>query len=165
MSLCCNYCNYAKQMARHRKSFGQARGVVNPVKIYSHLLGHHAKFGCCYCLRVCRWSQKFGGRWAPRSINGGRHLSHPSPCVTKPNVVALWAWVGAQILFLFQYEHPSVSWHCTAGWAISSLLDCTYGLGCNRRTRNPEWWWWWWWCKNLGVTLLAVTIWLELGRL
>ena len=22
-------------------------------------------------------------------------------------------------------------------------MYCTYGLGCNRRTRNLEWWWWW----------------------
>jgi len=31
-------------------------------------------------------------------------------------------------------------------------LYYTYGLGCNRRTRNCRWWWWWW-C-TLGLTFV-----------
>jgi len=34
-------------------------------------------------------------------------------------------------------------------------LYCTYGLGCNRRTRNLEWWWWWWWWTNIAQCCLT----------
>ena len=48
-----------------------------------------------------------------------------------------WPWLTSKRVVRF----VSDSWVS----CYINLLYCTYGLGCNRCTRNPRWWWWWWW--------------------
>jgi len=61
--------SHRKEIARQRsyhKNFGHGGGVVDPVK-FLDTFDHRAKCDCClsYCVRACRMSQKFSGRWGP----------------------------------------------------------------------------------------------------
>jgi len=74
VTLCCNHCNRRLATANRSrvkicgtKIYGQVKGRGRPCENGPVIeFDQQAKFGYLYSgVRVCKWSQKFWGRWGP----------------------------------------------------------------------------------------------------